>query len=127
MNDTVSDMLTRIKNAYMARHKTVVIPHSNLRKELALVLKETGFVSDVKQVEGEHSFTIFLKYTDGVPALTQVQRISKPGRRMYTSVKDLHVMKNRLGFIILSTPKGVRTHLQARKDNVGGELLCKVW
>ena len=125
-NDPISDMLTRIRNAYMARLDTVEIPASKLKVALALLLSSLGYVGKVGEVVNRR-FAVGLKYSAGEPAVTSIKRISKPGLRRYAGVKEIAKLRQGLGFLILSTPKGLKTHVEARKEGVGGELICKVW
>lgn len=126
ISDPISDLLTRIRNGQQARHAVVVSPSSKLRCRILDVLKNEGFIRGYKVVEGK--VQIELKYTDNLqPAIRKIQRVSTPGRRVYSSVKDLRPVHNGLGITILSTPQGVMTDHDARRENVGGELLCEVF
>ena len=130
MNDPLGDMLTRIRNAQMRRRPKVVTPASNLRGRVLDVLAEEGYIRGYSRVEpkGESAtFEIELKYFDGQPVIVEISRVSKPGRRVYSSIKDLKPVKNGLGISILSTPKGVMSDAKAREENVGGEVLCNVF
>lgn len=130
MTDPLADMLSRIRNA-QARGKTkVVSPASNLRRRVLDVLEEEGYIrgySKVDYANGKAELEIELKYDEGVPVIREIARISKPGRRVYSSVKDIPRIRNGLGVAILSTPQGVLSDSQARERNVGGEILCKVF
>lgn len=130
MTDPLGDMLTRIRNAQGRRKATVVTPASTLRKSVLDVLADEGFIRGYN-IQGEDQpqgeFLIELKYYEGEPVIRQISRISKPGRRVYTSVRDMPRIQNGLGVAILSTPKGVMTDTKARTENVGGEVLCQVF
>lgn len=130
MNDPLGDMLTRIRNAQMRRRPKVVTPASNLRGRVLDVLAEEGYIRGYARVEpkGETAtFEIELKYFNGQPAIREIERVSKPGRRVYSPVKDIPTVANGLGVAILSTPKGVMSDAKAREENVGGEVLCNVF
>lgn len=130
MNDPLGDMLTRIRNAQMRRRPKVSTPASNMRGRVLDVLAEEGYIRGYTRVEqkGEiPEFEIELKYFNGQPAIREIERISKPGRRVYSSVKDLPTVANGLGVAILSTPKGVMSDAKAREENVGGEILCNIF
>lgn len=130
VSDPLGDMLTRIRNAQM-RGKTVVrTPASNLRGRVLDVLESEGYIRGYARVEydgGKSEFEIELKYFDGRPVIQEIARVSKPGRRVYSSVRDLPQVRNGLGITILSTPKGVMSDADARAQNVGGEILCRVF
>jgi small subunit ribosomal protein S8 len=129
--DPVADMLTRIRNATRARHARVEVPSSKLKIEIARVLKEEGYISTYKVVDESKtrkSLRVFLKYTpDKRSVITNLQRISRPGSRRYLAVSEIRGVQGWLGINILSTPRGVMTGRTARKERVGGELLCEVW
>lgn len=134
--DTVSDALIRIKNAYLAQKRETVLPYSKLIKSICDVLQKEGYVAEVKEVkDGSHpNLAIVLKYdnehsssSNKKAALTNLKRISKPGLRVYKSKTALPYVLNGLGIAIVSTPKGVMTDKQARKEGVGGEILAYVW
>jgi small subunit ribosomal protein S8 len=129
LSDPIADMLTRIRNATAARMPVVDIPASGLKREVARVLQEKGFVKKFVIVEDgkQGVIKLLLRYTDGVSAIQGIQRTSRPGLRQYSSVDKLPKVRNGLGYAILSTPQGVMTDAEARKLNVGGEVLCKVW
>tara|TARA_R110002072_G_scaffold96195_2_gene211708 strand:- start:3245 stop:3646 length:402 start_codon:yes stop_codon:yes gene_type:complete len=129
MNDPLGDMLTRIRNALMRGKKTVATPASAMRKRVLDVLQAEGFIrgySEVEHADGKREFEIELKYFEGEPVIAEIQRVSKPGRRVYSKVKDLPLVSNGLGIAIVSTPKGVMSDNAAREANVGGEVLCHV-
>lgn len=130
MNDPLGDMLTRIRNAQMRRRPKVSTPASNLRGRVLDVLADEGYIRGYVRVEpkGSHpEFEIELKYYNGQPAIRDITRVSKPGRRVYSPVKDLPTVANGLGVAILSTPKGVMSDARAREENVGGEILCNIF
>lgn len=130
MNDPLGDMLTRIRNAQMRRRPKVSTPASNLRGRVLDVLADEGYIRGYVRVEpkgGQPEFEIELKYYNGQPAIREITRISKPGRRVYSPVKDLPTVANGLGVAILSTPKGVMSDARAREENVGGEILCNIF
>jgi small subunit ribosomal protein S8 len=130
VNDPLGDMLTRIRNAQMRRRPKVVTPASNLRQRVLDVLIEEGYIRGYTRVEQKNKtaeFEIELKYANGQPAIREITRVSKPGRRVYSPVKDLPTVANGLGVSILSTPKGVMPDWRAREENVGGEVLCSVF
>jgi small subunit ribosomal protein S8 len=130
INDPLGDMLSRIRNAQM-RHKTKVkTPASKLRERVLDVLAEEGYIRGYARVDytgGKSEFEIELKYFDGEPVIKDIKRVSTPGRRVYSSVKDLPTVANGLGVAILSTPKGVMSDSRARNEHVGGEILCNVF
>ena len=130
MTDPVGDMIARIRNAAMRGRGKVSTPASTLRQRVLDVLQEEGYIRGYARVEkpGEHpEFEIELKYFDGAPVIAEIARVSKPGRRVYSSIKDLKPVKNGLGISILSTPKGVMSDAAARDQNVGGEVICRVY
>ncbi|MFQ3645371.1 MAG: 30S ribosomal protein S8 [Anaerolineae bacterium] len=132
-NDPIADMLTRLRNALMARQKTVDIPRSNIKVELARILKEEGFIEDYSIVEASPvpMLHITLKYfgsrRERRPVITALQRVSKPGRRVYRKRSELPIVLSGTGIAIVTTPKGVMTAQQARKEGLGGEVLCYVY
>jgi len=127
-SDPLGDMLTRIRNAIMRGRTNVSTPASNLRGRVLDVLAEEGFIRGYSESEqgGFKAFEIELKYYEGEAVIREIQRVSKPGRRVYSSVKSLPQIRNGLGIAILSTPKGVMSDHAAREANVGGEILCQV-
>src|SRR5690554_2799950 len=128
--DPLGDMLTRIRNAQMRRRDNVRTPASSLRANVLEVLKTEGFIRGYSEVTGDTGmpeFSIELKYSDSQPVIRELQRVSKPGRRVYASVKNIPVVGNGLGVSILFTSKGVMADHQARAENVGGEVLCRVF
>ena len=130
VNDPIADMLTRIRNACMARHTTVSIPASKMKIAIADILKREGFIRDfeVHKSEPADAIVITLKYTnDRRPVITGLKRVSKPGLRIYTGRADIPRVRGGLGLSILSTPKGVMAGHEAWQQHVGGEVLCYVW
>ncbi|WP_321339756.1 30S ribosomal protein S8 [Breoghania sp.] len=130
ITDPLGDMLTRIRNAQMRRKTKVSTPASRLRGGVLDVLEAEGYIRGYSKVEfdgGKSEFEIELKYYDGEPVIREISRISKPGRRVYSSVRNIPRVNNGLGVSILSTPKGVMSDHQARDENVGGEVLCRVF
>ena len=127
-SDPLGDMLTRIRNAIMRSRSTVTTPASNLRGRVLDVLVNEGFIRGYSETElnGFKAFEIELKYFEGQAVIQEIKRVSKPGRRVYSSVKTLPQVRNGLGISILSTPKGVMSDHAAREANVGGEILCQV-
>jgi|SRR5690606_10552729 small subunit ribosomal protein S8 len=129
VSDPLGDLLTRIRNAYGRKKTKVSSPASSLRGRVLDVLKAEGYIRDYAKVEydnGKAEFEIELKYYEGAPVIREISRVSKPGRRVYVSVKSIPSVANGLGISILSTPKGVMADHQAREQNVGGEVLCQV-
>jgi small subunit ribosomal protein S8 len=130
INDPLGDMLARIRNAQQRRRPKVSTPASNLRARVLDVLADEGYIRGYARVEekgSEAEFEIELKYNNGQPAIREIERISKPGRRVYTPVTNLPTIANGLGVSIVSTPKGVMPDWKAREENVGGEVLCSVF
>jgi small subunit ribosomal protein S8 len=129
-NDPLSDMIARIKNAAMRKRSKVSTPASKLRGRVLDVLQDEGYIRGYALIEKEGAhpeFEIELKYFDGEPVIVEISRISTPGRRVYSSISDLKPVKNGLGISILSTPKGVMSDTAARTENVGDEVLCRVY
>ena len=130
MTDPISDMLARIRNASLARHDRTEMPHSNLKEHVAHVLKQEGFLDDVRVSEGEgpKTLTLVLRYgRDRASAIDGVRRVSAPGPRVYVRYDRIPRVRSGMGISILSTSRGVMTDRQAREQKVGGELLCEVW
>lgn len=130
MTDPTADMLTRIRNANTVKHETVDVPASNIKKEIVRILLEEGFVRgyDVIEDEKQGIIRIQLKYGQaGEKVIQGIKRISKPGMRVYTNAHEIPKVLNGLGIAIISTSKGILTDKQARKENVGGEVICYVW
>ena len=129
LNDPIGDMIARIKNAQLRNHKKVQLPSSNFKVKIADVLKNEGYIIDYKTSSelNKSKLEIILKYNSGNPVISSIQRISKPGRRIFSSAESLPKINNGLGIAIVSTPKGVMTDIDARKQKVGGEIICKVF
>ena len=130
MSDPLGDMLTRIRNGQRARKNSVTAPASKLRANVLEVFKREGFIRGYSRHEvrpGINELKIELKYHDGEPVIREISRISKPGRRVYSSIKDLPRVYNGLGISVLSTPRGVMSDAEARAANVGGEVLCRLF
>jgi small subunit ribosomal protein S8 len=130
MTDSVADMLTRVRNATRVRHDRADIPASKMKLEIAKILKQEGFIRTFKVLEEgpQGLIRIYLKYAeDGEPAIHGINRVSKPGRRVYRRVDKLPKVRNGLGVAVISTPRGVLTDSQARTLRVGGEVLCEIW
>ena len=130
MNDPLGDMLTRIRNAQMRRKSKVLTPGSRLRQHVLDVLKDEGYIRGYSSTDfgnGRLELEIELKYFEGQPVIRQIERVSKPGRRVYTAVSNMPRVANGLGITIVSTPKGVMADHSAREQNVGGEVLCRVF
>ncbi len=129
LTDPIADYLTRIRNAIERKKEVVEIPGSNLKKEITKILKEEGYIEDYEFIDNNKQgvIKITLKYVDGESAITGLERISKPGRRVYSSARKLPKVLNGLGIAIISTSKGVMTDKTARDKNLGGEVLCYIW
>ncbi len=130
MTDPIADYLTRIRNAIMARHERVEIPASRIKKQITEILKEEGYIQDYLHIEDKKQgkLQIELRYDEeGQNVIRGLQRVSKPGGRVYVQVKEIPRVLNGLGTVILSTPQGVLTDRECRKRNVGGEVLCYIW
>ena len=129
LSDPIGDMIARIKNAQLRNHKKVQLPSSNFKVKIADILKSEGFIKDYK-IDNETNKSILLvdlKYHSGNPVISTFERISKPGRRIFSSAASLPKINGGLGIAIVSTPKGVMTDVDARKQKVGGEIICKVF
>ena len=128
LSDPLGDMLTRIRNAQQRGRSSVYTPASKLRARVLDVLQSEGYIRGYTEIEkeGKREIEIELKYYDGSPVISEVRRVSKPGRRVYSGAKDIPLVRNGLGISILSTPKGVMSDNVAREENVGGEILCRV-
>jgi small subunit ribosomal protein S8 len=129
MTDPIADMLTRIRNAVMARHTRVLIPASKMKLAIARVLKEEGYINDIEILKDNPQGTIriTLRYVDKKPVLTNLKRVSKPGLRVYTRKALIPRVRGGLGIAILSTPKGLMTGSHAYREGLGGEVVCYVW
>jgi|TARA_B100000809_G_C14755890_1_gene393915 small subunit ribosomal protein S8 len=130
LTDPIGDMIARIKNAQIRNHKKITLPSSKFKVKIADVLKNEGFIIDYKINKLESNkvdLAIDLKYHSGSPVISTIERVSKPGRRIFSSAKSLPKINNGLGIAIISTPKGVMTDIDARKQELGGEIICKVF
>ena len=129
LSDPIGDMIARIKNAQLRNHKVVELPSSNFKISISEILKSEGYIVDykIKDENKKPTLTINLKYHSGNPVISTIERVSKPGRRIFSSAESLPKINNGLGIAIISTPKGVMTDLDARKQKVGGEIICKVF
>ena len=130
VTDTIADMLTRIRNANQMRYETVEVPSSNIKKEVAKILKEEGYIKDykVKDDNTQGTIVLTLKYTDKKErVITGLKRISKPGLRVYAKAEEVPKVLHGLGIAIISTSKGIMTDKKARKENIGGEVLAYIW
>ena len=129
MTDPISDLLTRIRNGQLVKKSKITCPSSNLKEAILKVLHEEGYIRGFEITENEKGkqLEIALKYYDGKPVIKEISRVSKPGMRVYSSVKTMPTYKNNMGISILSTSKGVMTNFSAKDLNIGGEVLCKVY
>ena len=129
LSDPIGDMIARVKNAQARNHKKVELPSSNFKLKIAGILKNEGFIKDFKVTDEERKPTLSLdlKYNLGNPVISNFERVSKPGRRIFSRADSLPKINNGLGIAIISTPKGVMTDMDARKQKVGGEIICKVF
>jgi small subunit ribosomal protein S8 len=130
INDPIGDLITRLRNAQLRRHSVISVPASKLRGRVLDVLADEGYIRGYSRTEKEGerpTFDVELKYFDGAPVISKIERVSKPGRRVYSAVTDLPRVRNGLGISVLSTPKGVMSDAAAREANVGGEVLFQVY
>lgn len=130
ITDTIADLLTRIRNASSAKHETVEVPASNMKKAIVEILFEEGYISKfvVSEDEKQGMIKIYLKYTENKkPVITGLKRVSKPGLRIYSNVENMPKVMKGLGIALISTSKGIMTDRKARKENVGGEVLAFIW
>ena len=129
LTDPVADMLARIRNAITARQQKVDVPASKLKTEIARILKEEGYIANYKaaEEEGHKTLKIYLKYSNNEAAISNVERVSRPGCRVYVRRSEIPRVLGGLGINILTTPRGVMTGRQARKEGLGGEVLCEIW
>ena len=129
LSDPIGDMIARIKNAQLRNHRVVELPSSNFKVSISEILKNEGYIIDYKINEDKKKpvLSINLKYHSGNPVISTIERISKPGRRIFSRAESLPKINNGLGIAIISTPKGVMTDLDARKQKIGGEIICKVF
>tara|TARA_B100001248_G_C27300634_1_gene416969 strand:+ start:579 stop:977 length:399 start_codon:yes stop_codon:yes gene_type:complete len=128
--DPIGDMFSRIRNGQMRSLNSIIIPSSNFRKNILTILKSEGYIKDFfieKNEKNKVSLKINLKYYEGDPVIKEIKRISKPGRRVYSRANSIPKVMNGLGLAIISTPKGVMSDTEARKNNVGGEIICRVF
>jgi len=130
ITDSISDMIARIKNGLRVQKKQITIPHSKLKENIAKILVKEGFIKNCKKIKRQKKqfLQLFLKYKDQeTPAISEIKRISRPGRRFYVGQKEMIRLTKGFGFLILSTPKGVMTDKGAKKVGVGGEVICRIW
>ena len=129
LTDPIGDMLARIKNSQLRNHKKVEMPSSSFKMKIADVLKNEGYINgfNIDTNDNKQVLIIDLKYNSGSPVISVIERVSKPGRRVFSSAQSLPKINNGLGIAIISTPKGVMTDIDARKQKVGGEIICKVF
>ena len=129
LTDPIGDMLARIKNSQLRNHKKVEMPSSNFKMKIADVLKNEGYINgfNIDKNQNKQVLIIDLKYNSGSPVISVIERVSKPGRRVFSSAQSLPKINNGLGIAIISTPKGVMTDIDARKQKIGGEIICKVF
>ena len=129
LSDPIGDMIARLKNSQMRSHKKVELPSSKFKTKIAEILKSEGYIVDfeVKAENNKSNLQISLKYNSGNPVISSIERVSKPGRRVFSSAESLPKVNNGLGIAIISTPKGVMSDTDARKNNVGGEIICRVF
>lgn len=128
MTDPIADMLTRIRNASMVHKKEVVVPFSKIKLAIAKLLMKEGYLSAVEEKKDVHPYILLtLKYEDGEAAIHSLKRVSKPGHRVYTKSGEMNSVLNGFGVSILSTPRGIMTNLEARKNKMGGEVICEVY
>jgi len=129
LSDPIGDMLARIKNSQLRNYKKIDMPSSKFKAKIAEVLKNEGYIIDFKVISDSNlpKLEIILKYNSGNPVISSIERVSKPGRRIFSSAESLPKINNGLGIAIVSTPKGVMTDIDARKQKIGGEIICKVF
>lgn len=130
MTDPIADLLTRMRNALMAKHDRLDVPYSKLKRSLCGLMKDEGFIDDIEVIEEppQNTLRIYLRYSaEGVPAARRLKRVSKPGRRVYRGADEIKPVLNGLGVAIVSTSKGLVTDSQAREQRIGGEILCELW
>ena len=129
LSDPIGDMIARLKNSQKRNHKNIQLPSSKFKTKIAEILKSEGYIIDyeIKSEQNKPKLHISLKYNSGNPVISSIERISKPGRRIFSSADSLPKVNNGLGIAIISTPKGVMTDIDARKQKVGGEVICKVF
>lgn len=128
MTDPIADMLTRIRNASLVGKKEVSLPYSKIKMGIANILIKNGYVEKAEEVKDKKPYILLtLKYHNGIPAINSIKRVSKPGHRIYIKNSDIKPVLSGFGFAILSTPKGLLTNLEAKKEQVGGELICEIY
>ena len=130
LSDPIGDMIARLKNSQMRNHKKIELPSSKFKTKIAEILKSEGYIIDYEVKEEKNNKSnlhISLKYNSGNPVISSIERVSKPGRRIFSSADSLPKINNGLGIAIVSTPKGVMTDIDARKNKIGGEIICKVF
>ena len=129
LSDPIGDMLARLKNSQKRNHKKIELPSSKFKMKIAEILKSEGYIVDyeVKSEQNKSNLEISLKYSSGSPVISSIERVSKPGRRIFYSAESLPRVNNGLGIAIISTPKGVMSDMDARKQKLGGEVICKVF
>ena len=130
VHDSIGDFLTTLRNGAKAKKETLITQHSNTREGILRILKAQGYISDYKvgaADNGVKQLAIEMRYVEGVPSLTDIQRVSKPGRRSYTRATEIPKVLGGIGYAILTTPKGILNDREARRENVGGEIICNVW
>ena len=128
--DPIGDMITRIRNAQMRQLNNVIVPNSKFRTKILDILKQEGFISNYKSLndsDKKFNISVELKYSNGVPVISEIRRISKPGRRIYAKASSIPKVQNGLGLAIVSTSKGIMTDNEARNQNIGGEIICRVF
>ena len=126
-SDSIGDLISRIKNGYLARQSEIDVSYSKMKEQLLLVFQKQQFIKEVVRSDEGKKLAAVLLYKEGIPALTEIKRISKPGRRHYVDTHSLTQIHSRLGYYILSTSRGIKTHIEAKKQHMGGELLCVIW
>ncbi len=127
VTDPISDFLVRIQNAYRARKEVVEASYSNVKVAIAQMLTKNGYIESFEKDDAMKTIQVKLLYHDGSPALSGIKRVSRPGLRRYAQTQDLPKLYRGVGHLIISTPKGLRTHTEAKKEHLGGEVLCAVW
>ena len=129
MTDPIADMITRLKNACMAERKDLVLPHSRVKEDIVKILKENQYIEDYQLIEKkpQNEIKIILRYVNKLSVITDVKRVSKPGRRVYVKASDIPQTLNGYGLTILSSNRGIIDDKKARKEKVGGEILCQIW
>ena len=124
-NDSLSDLVARVKNGYLSHAEVITLPWSRVKEAVLVVLKKTEYIADYERKDND--LVVKLRYKGSDPAIVDIRRVSKPGVRIYAGVRELNSITRGLGYAILSTPGGIMTHREAKKLNMGGEIICKVW